>query len=250
MQKFRYVNLVIDQGNTFIKIGVFDKGKLMHFNSCNFFDENLLNKIKDRNKIEKVILSSVKHEFNNPADVLEILNLSANITSIILDNETKIPITNCYETPKTLGKDRLAALVGASEFHPGDPKLVIDAGTAITIDYLDENNNFLGGNISPGIQTRFKSLHQNTGQLPLLEINENSPFMGVNTSNAIQSGVQNGVIFEIDHYISHYNQLNINTKTILTGGDAYFFVKKLKNPIFVNQNLVLTGLNTILEYNV
>ncbi len=244
------MNLVIDQGNTFIKIGVFDKGKLIHFDSFKIFDENLLSKIKTRNNINKVILSSVKQEYSEPELILETLNLSKSIATIILNSETKVPITNGYETPKTLGKDRLAALVGASEFHPGSPKLVIDAGTAITIDYLDENNCFLGGNISPGIQTRFKALHQNTGQLPLLNLNENAPFLGLNTANAIESGVQNGAIFELDHYISHFKALNINTKTILTGGDAYFFVKKLKNPIFVNQNLVLTGLNTILEYNV
>ncbi len=244
------MNLVIDQGNTFIKIGVFDKGKLTYSDSSNFFDENLFSKVKNRNNINKIILSSVKQEFNNTDEILKILNLPKSTIAIILNSKTKIPITNCYETPETLGKDRLAALVGASEFFPGNPKLVIDAGTAITIDYLDEHNKFIGGNISPGIQTRFKSLHQNTGKLPLLQINENSPFIGLNTTNAIQAGVQNSVIFEIDHYINHFNSINNNTQTILTGGDAYFFVKKLKNRIFVNQNLVLTGLNTILEYNV
>ncbi len=244
------MNLVIDQGNTFIKIGVFDKGNLIHFDSYDIFDEKILARTKCRQNINKVIISSVKQDYIDKESVLKPLGLPNSIETIILNSDTKIPITNNYETPRTLGKDRIAALVGASNLYPGDPKLVIDAGTAITIDYLDETNCFLGGNISPGIQTRFKALHQNTGQLPLLKLNANSPFLGLNTSNAIESGVQNGVIFEIDHYIEHFISLNINTKTILTGGDAYFFVKNLKNPIFVNQNLVLTGLNTILEYNV
>ncbi len=244
------MNLVIDQGNTFIKIGVFDKGNLIHFDSYDFFDEKILSESKYRQNINKVIISSVKQEYTDTKTVLNTLRLPNSIETIILNNDTNIPITNNYQTPKTLGKDRIAALVGAYNVYPGSPKLVIDAGTAITIDFLDENNCFLGGNISPGIQTRFKALHQNTGQLPLLKINANSPFLGLNTSNAIESGVQNGVIFEIEHYIKHFISLNINTKTILTGGDAYFFAKNLKNPIFVNQNLVLTGLNTILEYNV
>ncbi|MCW3788387.1 type III pantothenate kinase [Plebeiibacterium sediminum] len=244
------MNLVIDQGNTFIKIGVFDKGKLIHFDSYNFFDEKILADTMFRQKISKVIISSVKQDYADKESVLKPIGLPNCIETIILDSSTKIPIKNNYETPKTLGKDRVAALVGASSLYPGCPKLVIDAGTAITIDFLDENNCFLGGNISPGIQTRFKALHQNTGQLPLLKTNENSPFLGLNTANAIESGVQNGVIFEIERYIEHFISLNISTKTILTGGDAYFFAKNLKNPIFVNQNLVLTGLNTILEYNV
>ncbi len=250
MKKYSYVNLVIDQGNTFIKIGVFDKGKLIHFDSFDFFDEKIISKINHGQKINKVIFSSVKKEYDNPESIIKAIGLPVTTKAIILNSDTNIPITNCYETPKTLGKDRIAALVGASETFAGSPKLVIDAGTAITIDYLDETNCFRGGNISPGIQTRFNALHQNTGQLPLLKINEDSPFLGLNTSNAIESGVQNGVVFEIEHYINHYISLNINTKTILTGGDAYFFAKNLKNPIFVNQNLVLTGLNTILEYNV
>ncbi|MCW3804232.1 type III pantothenate kinase [Plebeiibacterium marinum] len=243
------MNLVIDQGNTFIKIGVFDKGKLIYFNSYQFFDENITQCIENPDKISKVIISSVKSAYPSAAEIHQLLAIKASTPILFLNNNTPVPIKNNYETPKTLGKDRIAALVGASLSNPGFPKLVIDAGTAITIDYLDEHNTFLGGNISPGIQTRFNALHQNTGQLPQLKLNTETSFLGRNTANAIHSGVQNGVIFEIDQYINHFNTLNINTKTILTGGDAYFFAKNLKNPIFVNPNLVLTGLNTILEYN-
>lgn len=243
------VNLVIDQGNTFTKLGVFDKGELRYFNSSKNLDENIITSIPQINEVNQVIISSVKTNFPSANQLALKLGLASTIKLLILNSQTHVPIFNHYETPNTLGKDRLAALVGASNYFPDCPKLVIDAGTAITIDYLDEKNNFQGGNISPGIQTRFNALHQNTGQLPQLKLNTDTPFMGLNTFNAIHSGVQNGVLFEIEGYINHFNKLNINTKIFLTGGDADFFGKKLKNPIFVNPNLVLSGLNTILEYN-
>ncbi len=243
------MNLVIDEGNTFTKLGVFDKGKMIHFNSCKILDEIQLKKDNYLNNIDKVIVSSVKENYQETNSFIKKTGLDKISQILILNGNTPLPVKNNYETPESLGKDRIAALVGASTLYEGCPKLVIDAGTAITIDLLDENNCFTGGNISPGIQTRFNSLHQNTKLLPLLKIDTSSNFMGLNTKQAICSGVQNGVIFEIESYINHFTNLNINTKTILTGGDADFFAKKLKNRIFVNSNLVLTGLNNILEYN-
>ncbi|TLX77434.1 type III pantothenate kinase [Labilibacter sediminis] len=243
------MNLVIDQGNTFTKYGVFDKGNLIHFNSGKYLDEHEISNLVDKYHIHRILLSSVQYSNENIQSAVKNLNISPDIKLIVLDSQTPLPIKNKYETPQTLGKDRLAALVGASTTYPGDPKLVIDAGTAITIDFLSEDLQFNGGNISPGIQTRFNALHQNTKQLPLLNLSDDSPFLGTNTHKAIWSGVQNGAIFEIDGYINHFNSLNPSTKTILTGGDAYFFAKNLKNPIFVDLNLVLNGLNTILEYN-
>jgi type III pantothenate kinase len=243
------VNLVIDQGNTFTKYGVFDKGKLIHFNSSEILDERTIKLLPNIANVRQTIVSSVKNVYVSEKDLSKSLGLLSNNKILILDSDTPVPIINNYETPQTLGKDRLAALVGASVHYPGCPKLVIDAGTAITIDYLNEKNEFQGGNISPGIQTRFNALHQNTGQLPQHKLNTNTTFLGLNTQNAILSGVQNGALFEIEHYINHFKTLNTNTITFLTGGDADFFVKNLKNRIFVNRNLVLSGLNTILEYN-
>ncbi len=244
------MNLVIDQGNTFTKVGVFDKGKLLYFNFQKFLDESLLFDFHQANSIQKIIISSVQKTSFDKTSICNDLNITNKIQFYELTHETKIPIQNLYKTPNTLGKDRLAALIGASTLFPGDPKLVIDAGTAITIDYLNDNNQFEGGNISPGIQTRFTSLHQNTKLLPELKLNENAIFLGQTTKDAIWAGVQNGVIMEIEAYISHFKQQNKKIKTIFTGGDADFFAKKLKNAIFVDFNLVLKGLNTILEYNI
>jgi len=243
------VNLVIDQGNTFNKIGVFDKGKLIYSNSSKILDKSIFGEFSTSKNIDRIIISSVQDSNPNVKLIAKQLDLEFVKNFIVLNSETKIPITNEYKTPHTLGKDRIAALVGASELFAGNPKLVIDSGTAITIDYLDENNCFKGGNISPGIETRFKSLNQNTKQLPKLNLNADSDFMGLTTADAICSGVQNGVLFEIEHYINHFNALNSKTKTVLTGGDADFFAKNLKNAIFVDFNLVLKGLNQILEFN-
>jgi type III pantothenate kinase len=243
------MNLVIDQGNTFTKFGIFDKGKLIHFYSSKKLDKKNVSPLLENYSIKNIILSSVKANYSNISEIAKHFDVDEYSSFIILDNKTPLPIINNYKTPETLGKDRIAALVGASKYYPGSPKLVVDAGTAITIDYLSEKNEFEGGNISPGIQTRFNALHQNTNQLPLLKIEPKTAFLGKNTKEAICSGVQNGVIFEIDQYINHFSTINNNTKTILTGGDADFFAKNLKNPIFVDLNLVLTGLNTILEYN-
>jgi type III pantothenate kinase len=168
---------------------------------------------------------------------------------IELNEYTDIPIENLYETKSTLGKDRLAAVIGANNIFPDSNVLVIDMGTAITYDFINTSKQFIGGTISPGMEMRFKALNHYTDQLPLLKKNENYQTIGKNTSEAIISGVQNGILFEIDGYIntlkSNYNDI----KVILTGGDAIFFDKKLKNTIFVNLNLNFIGLNTILEHN-
>jgi len=243
-----FVNLVIDQGNTFTKIGVFDKGNLIYSDSSENLDKNVLAKVQSKFSIEKLIISSVQKDYKSK-EIVKLLGVETDVNVHVLSSKSKLPISLNYKTPQTLGKDRIAALVGAYNLYKNTPVLIIDAGTAITIDYLDGNGTFCGGNISPGIQTRFNALHQNTQKLPLLKMNSESPFWGLSTDEAMWSGVQNGVIFEVNAYINHFKALGISSKIILTGGDAYFFAKNLKNPIFVNLNLVQSGLNTILEYN-
>ena len=155
-----------------------------------------------------------------------------------------------YETPETLGKDRLAAVVGASFLKPGKDILVIDAGTAITYDFINSKKQYLGGNIAPGINLRLRSLHEFTQRLPLVQVNSESPLLGVDTNSALVSGALYGIVFEIDGYIStlkiKYPQLSV----FLTGGSTFYFDTKLKSPIFAEKNLVLIGLNRILQYNV
>jgi len=169
---------------------------------------------------------------------------------MVLSAKTNLPLINLYQTPETLGKDRLAAVIGGISLFPGSNVLVIDAGTAITFDFINKQKEYLGGNISPGLSMRYQALHQFTKQLPLLQKEEDFELLGENTKKAIIRGVQNGIVFEINHYIESLSVKNGNITTILTGGDSNFFDNKLKYPIFVESDLVLMGLNKILKYNI
>ena len=196
-------------------------------------------------QLDQAILSSVK-----PVDEELIRFLSQNFQLFIeLDHHTPLPIENLYETPETLGKDRIAAAVGANELFPGQNILIIDAGTAITYDVVSEKNEFLGGNISPGLQMRFKALNQFTGKLPLINYSDEFQLIGRNTEEAIRAGVQNGILYEIERTIETFNRNYENLQIVMTGGDSIFFDKKLNYSIFVHFNLTLIGLNRILEHN-
>lgn len=196
-------------------------------------------------QLNKVILSAVK-----PYDDELKRYLSENFDQFLeLDRTTELPIENLYETPDTLGKDRLAAAIGANELFPDQNLLVIDAGTAITYDLVSEKNQFIGGNISPGLEMRFKALNTFTGKLPLVKQSDEYQSIGRNTTEAIRAGVQNGVIFEMAQTIDLFNRNYQNLQIIMTGGDSNFFDKKLNYSIFVHFNLTLIGLNRILEHN-
>ena len=166
-----------------------------------------------------------------------------------MDGHTKIPLQNTYKTPESLGRDRIALAVGANQLFPTNNTLVIDAGTCITYDFIDEKNNYLGGAISPGLQIRLNALHTFTEKLPLVTIKNGSELIGKTTEMSILSGVINGATAEVDGIIDRYKEQFGNLKTVLTGGDANYFVKTLKNNIFANSKVLLNGLNTILNYN-
>ena len=161
-----------------------------------------------------------------------------------------MPISNSYDHPEQLGNDRLAAAVGASVLFPGRDCMVVDAGTAITYEFVEAGKRYLGGCISPGVGLRFASLHEHTAKLPLLSAEPVSDIIPTNTQHAINNGVINGVIAEIMWYISYAEQKMQNPAIILTGGDTIFLAGKLKNTIFAEPNLVAIGLNRILQYNV
>ncbi len=163
---------------------------------------------------------------------------------------TPIPIRNLYQTPETLGKDRLAAVVGAHSLYSGRNVLVIDAGTALTIDFIDGEGNYHGGNISPGLKMRFQSLHDYTKRLPLLIQSNEYKMIGDSTEAAIIAGVQNGIIFEVKEYIERFTKQYPDLVAVMTGGDVNFLVDKLKIPIFVESNLVFIGLGKIIQYNI
>ena len=157
-----------------------------------------------------------------------------------------MPIKVDYDTPETLGADRIAAAAGAHAMFPGENCIVFDFGTALTVDFIDASGTFSGGNISPGLSMRFNAVHQFTGRLPLVSPSAPVRQEGKNTSEAINNGVVLGIMFEVEKYINN----NPGSKVIFTGGDALFFAKKLKTPIFVACNLVLTGLFQIAQLNV
>ncbi|PID89750.1 MAG: pantothenate kinase [Bacteroidia bacterium] len=241
------MNLIIDIGNTKTKISVYHRQKkeeseiLLTKNIDKIYP--VLSKYRKRG-IEKAIFSSVA---NTPADLPIYLNQEFKLF-IELSAQTKIPIQNRYKSA-SLGRDRLAAIVGAYNIFPKSNVLVVDAGTALTFDLLNEKGEYVGGNISLGMTMRYKALNSFTDKLPLLEQKDEFVFLADNTNDAIISGVQNGLIFEVEKYIEKLHQTYTGLKVILTGGDSIFFDNKLKNTIFVEPFLVEIGLNTILEYN-
>jgi len=240
------INLVIDIGNSRTKIALFNQHDLMFNLSIDHLTVNHVKMLKEEHpQLNKAVLSSVK-----PADEELIHFLSENFDYFLeLDDHTELPIENLYETPETLGKDRLAAAVGANELFPDQNLLVIDAGTAITYDLVSEKNQFVGGNISPGLEMRFKALNHFTGKLPLISYSDDFKPIGTNTTDAIRAGVQNGILFEIGQTIDLFNRNYLNLQIVMTGGDSNFFDRKLNYSIFVHLNLTLIGLNRILEHN-
>ena len=240
------INLIIDIGNSRTKIALFNQHDLMFNLSIDFLTVDHLKMLKEEHpQLNKAILSAVK-----VVDQEIIQFLSENFDYFLeLDQHTELPIEDLYETPETLGKDRVAAAVGANELFPDQNLLIIDAGTAITYDLVSEKNQFIGGNISPGLEMRFKALNQFTGKLPLINYSDEFQLIGRNTTDAIRAGVQNGMLYEIDQTIAIFNRNYQNLQIIMTGGDSNFFDKKLNYSIFVHFNLTLIGLNRILEYN-
>ncbi|MBP8790292.1 MAG: type III pantothenate kinase [Breznakibacter sp.] len=239
------MNLVIDSGNTQAKTGLFDKGQLMATHHIKSFDQSFFDRLFAEYSIKKTIIASVSHQAESIRNFLSAYGVPVIMASPSLD----FPFSIGYKTPQTLGIDRLAAVAGATELFPGENLLIIDAGTAITYEIVTEENIYLGGNIAPGMQMRFKALNQYTSKLPLCDPESWNGWMGTTTQEAIAAGVVQGMINEMEGYEGLMQQKFSNYKVIITGGDADFFAKKLKNPIFVNLNLVLSGLNRILEHN-
>ncbi len=239
------MNLCIDQGNSSTKVAVFDQDKLIEQFNYDVFNANELSALQEKFDLQDCILSSVRSDNNELIKKLE----NAFRKFIQLSHTTLIPIENLYKTPETLGKDRLAAVIGATYLKPQTDILVIDAGTAITYDFIDSENKYQGGNIAPGINLRLRSLHEFTQKLPLVNAQTESLFLGNDTNSAILSGTIYGIVFEIDGYINTLKIKYPKLSTFLTGGSTFYFDNKLKSAIFVEKNLVLIGLNRILQYN-
>ena len=236
-------NLVIDYGNSSAKVGIFEDHTLS--DKLVISDTAELKKFLSESQIENFIVSSVSH------DAVEVSSWAINAKrKFILHHTLPLPITNRYGTPTTLGPDRLAGVCGAHQMFPGKNSLVIDAGTCITYDFIDSAGSFLGGGISPGLSMRFQAVHTFTKKLPLVPRVDQIGLIGTNTGECIQSGVINGLIEEINGIISRYQEKFTDLRVIFCGGDVHFFENKLKASIFAVPELVLSGLNSILIYNV
>ena len=241
------MKLVIDIGNTLSKVAVFDGTDIVELNttkkiSVEYF-QNLLKSLQD---IQSSIIAHV-------ADIDEqIINYLASVQNlIVLSETTPLPFVNKYETPLSLGYDRIAAVAGASGIFPNQNVLVIDAGSCITYDFIKSGKEYMGGGISPGLKMRFSALNTFTGKLPLINSNleKSVKLIGTDTKKSILSGVQNGILHEVDGIIDSYKMLFPGIKIVLSGGNYKYFDKTLKNNIFATPNIVLRGLNRILDFN-
>lgn len=239
------MNLCIDQGNSGVKLAVFNNDLLVYEDRFPELTLEILQELFQKYSVQSGILSAV---IDLPFEMIQFLNENCS-QFIELNHLTPVPVNNQYKTPETLGKDRLAAVVGAVSLQPANDLLVIDAGTAITYDFVDAKGDYFGGNIAPGMDLRLKALHVFTGKLPLTEINVQPPLLGVNTISAIQAGVYHGIVFEINGYIDALKVKYPKLSIFLTGGGGIFFENNIKSPIFAVKNLVLIGLNRILQFN-
>lgn len=238
-------NLCVDIGNTNTKLGLFEKNDLVQVVKLKNEDLTVNSQIFDDYDIQSTIVSSV-----NDA-VLDQLNLNQYPSLIHLGPSTQLPFQLEYETPETLGKDRIAVIAAAHQLFPKRNCLVMDFGTCITYDILTSDAHYLGGSISPGIQLRLRAMHNQTDKLPMIFWDQSllPETIGKSTITSMLSGVVNGAVKEMKGFVKEYEEKYHDLQILITGGDANFFEKALKNGIFADQNLVLIGLHEILKYN-
>ena len=239
--------LVVDVGNTRIKAAVFEGATLFEIFVFSKIElqKNIENILKKFEKTTDLVISSVgeveKQSFLAYAKVVNIHFLS---------HEDSFAFQNRYATPKTLGIDRMVLAAGATLQFPNKNRFIIDAGTCVTYDFIDDQDNYLGGAIAPGLRLRYEALHNFTAKLPLLPLESPKDLIGTSTAESIHSGVVNGLVYEINGFIDQYNARYSNFIIILTGGDTDFLAKRLKNTIFANSNFLLESLNQIFQYKI
>ena len=240
------MNLIFDIGNSSTKMALFDgQKKIKSFRTRQFHCAELERVFSPlQKKIEKVIVSTVR---DTPEFIIDLATL--NIPYIhVLSYKSKLPFKIDYQTPETLGSDRIAAVAGAYMHFPGKKVLIIDAGSAITYDFLS-GKSYKGGNISPGISMRFKALNKFTGKLPLASTTQKFYSPGRNTIEAITAGVINGIVYEINEYIRTFEKKHTEIAVVLTGGDSGYLKDRLNHKVTYLPEIVIDGLNYILEYN-
>ena len=238
------MQLVIDIGNTRLKFAIFKEQLLMQKG----YGIDELRIAIAQQSIAKAMIASVT-ENTAVANLLE----QYNIRYSVLSSTSVLPYQNLYQSPETIGSDRLAIAAQAHAMIDGGGILAIGAGTCITYDYIDTEG-YHGGAISPGIEMRFNALHHYTARLPLIDWSSYShrsldTLIGTDTERAILTGVLNGVIQEIEGTIEQYKERYSPLKVVVTGGNMDFLVKNLKNSIFAAPEMILEGLNYILLHD-
>lgn len=237
--------LVIDVGNTKIKTAIFESDDIKNFDSVKTKDlETHLTHIFAQYSIKSAIVSAVG-SWNRDWEYL----IEKNCPLLYLNHQTPLAFKNNYETPESLGVDRIALAAAAHGNFEGQNCLVIDAGTCITYDFINKQAAYLGGAIAPGIRSRYKALHDYTANLPLLETKKPDSFIGKNTIESIHSGVINGILKEIAGIIHQYDNEFGKLTVVLTGGDADYLAKQIKSSIFVRPYFLMEGLYYILKQN-
>ncbi len=238
-------NLIVDEGNTLCKIAVLDKSEVLCEAVSAEFDVAAAAQMIEQFSVDKAVVASTRQGAENICE-----QLRSKIDKVLLfSSQTEVPIGVEYSSRQTLGADRIAAAVGVVCEMGIENALIVDMGSAVTFDVV-ENGVFKGGNISLGVAMRFKALNQFTASLPLCEATEPNGEFGKSTTEAIEQGVMQGILYEIEGYANRIFEKNDKKNIIFCGGDAESFVNRIKNAIFAPRKLMFTGLNRILEYNV
>ena len=239
------MNLVIDIGNTVAKIALFDGENIVEVIHDDKRTLSLLPDVCKKYPIEKGILSTVVTLTDRVKRQLNRLPFNL----VRLDHLTPLPTKTITDIPESMGADRLAAIVGAMTTAPNKDLLIVDAGTAMTFEFIDAAGHYYGGNISPGLKMRLKALNIFCDKLPLVDKKGDVPMFGYDTDTAIRAGVIKGMEYEIHGYIDTLTKKYPGLLVFLTGGNEFSFDTNLKSIIFADRFLVLKGLNRILEYN-
>lgn len=237
-------NLVIDIGNTRCKYAFFRLGRLVE---ASYQRETLFEDIEKWKKQGGKLCIFLSGSGRVDSEFRALLRDQADCFWEAVPG-MDLPIKINYATPETLGFDRIAVCVGGRVFCPNAPLLVIDSGTCVTYNYVSGEGCFLGGNISPGLGMRFKSLNQYTASLPEISPEANYGGMGCTTEEAIRNGVMEGMLFEIRQYMREFVRKNSGSRVLLTGGNACFLEGRLGADAMFNPYLGFWGLNEILKY--
>ncbi len=240
------MNLIVDAGNTKIKLAIFRRRTLIYDEPVgqDDFVDAIKRIFKKHPKINQAIVSNVGALTKEQIKVVSVFCKTHE-----LSYKSKTPFKISYTSPQTLGVDRIALITAAYYSSPHSNTLVIDAGSCITFDIINDFDEYLGGAISPGVEMRYTAMNKQTANLPALEKAAVIDFIGNSTENCMHSGVVNGISNEIDGVINQYKSRFKDLTVILTGGDAQFLSKRLKNTIFADSKFLLKGLNYLLEYN-